>query len=178
MLAFAVGTAAAKDDDPWQNLNQLTRDHLYTLVTRDGSCVLGTMTNVTDQTVDVRRPDKGVVTLDRGDVIRVTDGPNPFDILYSSRSAWRDVRSIPRKHDSREGARVVTRDGKGYSGGVIEVSESAITIEASGKQKAIPKSEVAQIYYMRSSRSAAGRSTMRRNWLTSRCSTRVSGPGF
>ncbi len=166
MLAFLfpqiVSWLTAADtarDRAWSTLNHVTHKRGYTFVTRRGDCIHGDIMAMSDRAVTlkiwrVRRHEKprfgkyGTVTLERANILKVLDGDEPVDVVYSARSSWADVRALE-KIGEDEAVEVVTRRGKRYKAPRVTVGDDAVTLRTWNKPVEIPKAEIANLYYVR-----------------------------
>lgn len=90
------------------NLRHLPHANTYFVILRDGTCLQGTIQSVKPDSLSIVVPNPAakpnpnivaaprLVTVARLDAREVKDGYNEFDILYSGRSSWRDVQSVPK----------------------------------------------------------------------------------
>ncbi|MGB8494552.1 MAG: hypothetical protein WCE53_09155 [Candidatus Acidiferrum sp.] len=146
-LMLATQACAAARDDAWENLRHVTRRRNYTVVDRQSKCAVGRILSVTDHSVTLRTSQTATITVERANVLRVSDGPHTNDMVYSARSSWSDVQSIPK--NSRETARVVTKDGKEHEGKILEASEIHLILLLSGKRVELAKDDISRVEYVR-----------------------------
>ena len=153
IAAQVVGAAESTKDDSWQNLKHVRHDRAYTFVDRERNCIAGETVAVTQHSITLKRwnatgTNSTTVTLDRPNLLRVTDGGQAYDVLYSGRSSWSDVQGtqgIP----ASEAVLLITKDGRRHRGKLAEVSENYAKLRQWNKTVGIPKNDVAQVYYLR-----------------------------
>ncbi len=151
VLAVSVFASAQSTElpDSWSVLTKITHKRTYCIETRDRRCRLGKITEITPDhlTANLYTSTLGAsarVTFPRADVLRVTAGLATY---YSGRSSWSDV--IVLRVAGRARLKIVTRVGKTYNvKPPYSVSDEGMTLHASGKLMAIPKGEIARIYYV------------------------------
>jgi hypothetical protein len=142
---LAAGSIALPAATEWDNLKQVTHRRSYGFALRDGTCVTGKIVSVAADSVKINLPSPA--TLERSDVVRVSDGNHVYDVVYSGRSSWSDVVGIP--PNARSYLRVVTKDDNQHEGAAAQVGDSEITLDKKGKPEKIQKGDVARVYYVR-----------------------------
>jgi hypothetical protein len=145
VFLLAAGATASPAANEWDNLKQVTHRRSYGFALRDGTCVTGKIVSVAVESVKINQP--SAATLERSDLVRVSDGEHVYDVVYSARSSWSDVAGIP--PNARSYLRVLTKDGSQHEGAAAQVGDSGITLDKKGKPEKIQKSDVARIYYVR-----------------------------
>lgn len=126
----------------------------FTFLDAKGSCFHGRIVSLTSDRVAVRywsyekHPQPVMITLQRPDVRRISDGSKAIDIVYSGRSSWVDVRAL--QHiGSHEAVVLITKDGTGHKGRFSDVSDNDVKLMHGTKTVHIAEKEVAQVYYLR-----------------------------
>ncbi len=144
-LWLALAASGAQPDGAWGNLSSVTWRRSYTVLLRDGKRTYGRIVSVSADSVTLRPPDSKAQTViqKRSDVLRISDGNQPSDLIYSGRSSWADIQAIPPLH--AEHLLAVTKSGQRFAGKAGAISDAAITLDG----RTIPKADVSQIYYVR-----------------------------
>lgn len=158
VLLTLVGpfSALGQSKDGWKNLMKVRHDRVYTVLTRNGSCISGSIAEANDAILKIET----VLTNGRGiplgkvalttiklpNVLRVSDNSDvlPHDAVYSGRSSWVDVREA-HPYAKAEWLKIVLNDGHERRCKRSDVLDDRITCDAS----AIPKSEISRVYYVR-----------------------------
>jgi hypothetical protein len=158
MLALqAPGATEPAQQDSWDNLNHVTHRRTYTFVDRGSNCVGGEIVTVTDRSVTLKRldwlggtrPKYVTLTIERPNVLRIEDGGDVIDVVYSGRSSWSELQGFQHL-GSVEAVLLITKDGKRHKGKLVEVSDKQVKLAHSNKTSEITKAEVSQVYYIRS----------------------------
>ena len=159
MLLLTVAgpfSALGQSEDGWKNLTKVRHDRGYTVLTRNGSCISGSIAEANDAILKIetvltngRGIPLGKVALTaikRPDVLRVSDNSDvlPHDAVYSGRSSWVDVREA-HPYPTSEWLKIVLSDGHERRCKRSEVFDDRINCDAN----AIPKSEISRLYYVR-----------------------------
>jgi hypothetical protein len=90
-----------------------------TFMKRDGTCVDGPIATITPKSVTVQPPQKAPVTIQRSDLLRVTQEDA---VLFSARSSWADVEAV--QLSPHESFTVKTRKGQLIQGRPLSVSDN------------------------------------------------------
>jgi hypothetical protein len=140
----------ADEPDRWEILHQVRQNREYMLVDRDLHCYSGKIARVTAQSVAIQDGKKPPVTIERKDLLRLGEFLTPASVIYSGRSSWADVQKLPHHppHDAVD-VRVVTHEGKEYSGKLIATSDTGLTVSAGHQKVDISKPVVSQVFYLR-----------------------------
>ena len=143
--------ALGGDADPaWKTVRGVTRKNSdYTAFSRDGRCANGRITALSDKAVTIQ-PDKGAaMTFAKDELLRVSDGTGPQDIVYTGRSSWFDVRQLP--DNDVESVRVVMRDGHKHQAKCrqVKTTEEGITLGDAKRPRTLAKKDVAAVHYIR-----------------------------
>jgi hypothetical protein len=146
-LAFSLRALGAAKDDPWENLRRVTRHRAYTFVDHESNCVTGQILTVTNQSVTIERPQAKNITVERQNTLRVTDGRQINDVIYSARSSWSDVEVISPK--TKERVKVLTRSGQEYEGKLVSASDIGMTLTHPSGNINLAKENIARVYYLR-----------------------------
>ena len=158
VLLTLVGpfSALGQSEDAWKNLMKVRHDRGYTLLTRNGSCISGSINEANDAVLKIETVltnGRGIplgqlalTTIKRPDVLRVSDNPDvlPHDAVYSGRSSWVDVREA-HPYPKTEWLKIVLNHGHERPCKRSEVLDDRLTCEPS----ATPKSEISRVYYVR-----------------------------
>src|SRR5437870_3107926 len=91
--ASAILAQDSASKDPWENLSHVTHRPSYDFVDRHFNCLTGEILSVMQNNVTLKRwetkagnhPSSTTITLDRKDVVRVIDGVQAIDVIYSAR---------------------------------------------------------------------------------------------
>ena len=112
---------------------------------RDGTCVDGPIATITPKSVTVQPPQKAPVTIQRSDLLRVTQEDA---VLFSARSSWADVEGVHLM--SRESFVIKLRTGKTVKGKPYHIEDKAIVFKHGWwPKKVYPKSDLVTIDYLR-----------------------------
>jgi preprotein translocase subunit YajC len=139
----ALGPAKA---DPWENLRCVTRHRAYTFFDRESNCTTGQILTVTDQSVTIKPPQGNNITVERRNVVRVTDWNGRNNVIYSAKSSWSDVEAI----NTKASVNVLTKNGRVCQGKVVSTSDTGITLMHSNCDINLAKEDIAQVYRVRS----------------------------
>jgi hypothetical protein len=140
--------SAQGQDDQWQNLKYPKKSVTYLVVTREGHCASGRL-SITGTSLTVVRPDKTSLTTTRDDVLRVNGGSlGASEILFSGRSSWADVMSLPHGHSWGARIRVLTTRGSKHAGEIDDIDESSVTLFHSRDKLRLAKGEIGQVYLL------------------------------
>jgi hypothetical protein len=91
-----------------------------------------------------------LVTVARLDAREVKDGYNEFDILYSGRSSWRDVQSVPKDLRWRgESLGITLKSGESVQGVPVDSTDSQLSVKQSKIGRDIAKADIALVDYIR-----------------------------
>lgn len=141
MLAGVV--SAKTPESEWENLEQVTWKRPYTFLLRDQTCVRGQIVALSADAVTVERSGDQSSPLKRADLLRVFEGTDPVDLVYSGRNSWKDIEGIhPREQEYLE---VILKDGSEYKGPGGAVSETGVTVNG----RKLAKVDVLRVYYLR-----------------------------
>jgi hypothetical protein len=149
-----VGAQEAKKGDSWENLTRVRHSPPYTFVDRERNCVVGGIVSVTDRDIAVERwgltatRPPIIVTMGRSSLLRVTDGWHSYDIVYSGRSSWSDVRGL-QGIPGGEHVLLITKDAKRHKGRLADVSETHAKLMQGNKTVEITKDDVSRVYCFR-----------------------------
>jgi|SRR5579862_8652082 len=153
-ISFLLG-----QDPSWMNLGHIDHGNTYYLILRNGSCLQGTIRSVNPDTLSLAVLNPGsknrtdvataprLVTVARSDALQVKDGLNQFDILYSGRSSWRDVRAVP--SHSREYFSITLKSRESFSGEPTGSTDSQLSVKRSKSAMDIAKTDIALVDYVR-----------------------------
>jgi len=154
-LILAVQGFSATSPDPWEALRHVTWRTTYIILDVRGNCISGRIKSLTNESVTVKYfewshglPQPRTITLERSDVLRISDGQKPIDVVYSGRSSWADVRALHAIHPG-EAVLLITKDGTRHKGRFSEVPDSEVKLKQGAKTVQIAKSDVSQVYYIR-----------------------------
>jgi hypothetical protein len=86
-------------------------------------------------------------TIDRSRVLRVIDGGQSYDILYSGRSSWSDVGGL-QGIAAGEAVLLITKDARRPKVSWLRSDKDA-KLRQCNKMIAIPKADVSRVYYLR-----------------------------
>jgi hypothetical protein len=145
-LALSSSTVGLARDDPWENLRRVTRHRAYTFVDRESSCITGQILVVTYQSVTIKPVQANNITMERRNVVRVTDWNGTNNVIYSAKSSWSDVEAI----QAKASAKVLTKNGRAYEGKIVSASDTGMTLLHPVGNTNLAKEDIAQVYYVRS----------------------------
>ncbi len=156
MALLASACAFGELGDGWGNLTKVRHDRGYTVLTRDGACISGSLTELDDAglRIDTVLTDGrgirqgGVVStkVRRSDVLRASDNSilTSHDSVYSGRSSWADVRDA-RPDNKAEWLKIVRNDGRERRCNRPEVLDDRIRCGTS----TVAKAAISRVYYVR-----------------------------
>lgn len=158
LLSLTPSRAKAGTRNQWNNLRLIRHDNVYKFALRGGKCLSGQIATVADDAVGIRitelplakskRAKVPVVRIKREDLIRVKDGMNFIDIVYSERSSWSDLLNL-RDIDPGEYLLVVKKGLKQVKGKLASGTQADLTLRRWGNSHVIAKSDVSLVYYVR-----------------------------
>jgi len=112
---------------------------------RDGTCVDGPISNITPKAVTVQPIQKPPVTIQRGDLLQVTQEDA---VLFSARSSWADVEAV--QLSPHESFIVKTRKSQLIQGRPLSVSDKGFVYKwFFGLKKRYPKDQIVAVDYLR-----------------------------
>lgn len=155
LATFGIPTRSqaksSKEEDPWLLLNKITHKRTYTIETRDGQCVWGTIKTVTPDRLTAKvnslygTSDAVMRTFIRNDVLHIGGSVYQVRLYYSGRSSWSDSAAF--HAFGREGLKIVAESGETYDvKPPYIVSDDGIATTALGKHVNFPKKDIARIY--------------------------------
>ena len=116
-----------------------------TLIKRDGSCVDGPIAAITPKAVTVQPQQNPPVTIQRGDLLQVTQEDA---VLFSARSSWADVEAV--QLSPHESFIVKTRKGVLISGRPLSISDKGFIYKRFlWLKKRYPKDQIVAVDYLR-----------------------------
>jgi hypothetical protein len=147
------GSAADFTGESWDNLRQLTHRATFIFMSKDRSCVAGTIDEVSDDAVVVvvARKTRHSVTVHRPDLLRVNYGTWGAGVLFSSRSSWLDLSALISRKPANFHPKLSIQTksgGRRYEGKLASVSDSILTLDSNHKVIDIPKAEIATASYI------------------------------
>jgi hypothetical protein len=136
------------------NLGHINRGNNYHVILRNGTCVTGKIQSVNPDSMLVVNSNEGSSTVryskarvTRLDVLQIKDGLKQCDILYSARSSWSDVQSVP--SSSREYLSVTLKSGSSIEGKPTSATDSQLSIKKFNAVSDIAKTDIAFVHYIR-----------------------------
>lgn len=156
LLALLLPIALAADKDPWTQLGAIARDNLYTIAVRSGRCEQGYITNLDGSSLTISTdlpPTRKTashghdVAILRSDIIRIGDGTEIHNIIYSGRSSWVDVQASP--VGPREHLMVALKSGRQVNIAPVATSASDLTFKSAGKSVIVRKLDISRVFYVR-----------------------------
>ena len=139
-LSLASSLHGADLSDGWENLRHITKDHLYSLVLREGKCKWLSIGS-SDNAQLVLEQASGKLSVQRRDVLQVSDSDSR--LVFSARSSWLDV-----KHSfigPGEFFQITTRAGQEFRWGHAVVQDDDI----SQAGKSVAKGDIVRVIYVR-----------------------------
>jgi hypothetical protein len=116
-----------------------------TFIKRDGSCVDGPIAAITPKAVTVQPQQNPPVTIQRGDLLQVTQEDA---VLFSARSSWADVEAV--QLSPHESFIVKTRKGVLISGRPLSISDKGFIYKRFlWLKKRYPKDQIVAVDYLR-----------------------------
>jgi hypothetical protein len=159
IATFLTGSLLLGQDPSWMNLGHIDRGNTYFVILRDGTCLQGKIQSVKPDSLSIAvpnpnaKPNPNVVAVPRLvtvallDALQVKDGYHEFDILYSGRSSWRDVRAVP--SHSRESLSITLKSGEAVRGVAAGSTDSQLSVRRSKAVDDIAKADIALVDYIR-----------------------------
>lgn len=125
-------------------LGETSKSSTLTFVTKNGTCLRGTISNANTASIIVQPFKRQPVDLHGDDLLQVSQGNA---LLFSARSSWVDV--VNTHLYPREFLIVVTKNGKRVKGTAVTVGSGGITIKHGLLTSIFPKTDVATVDYLR-----------------------------
>lgn len=134
----------ANPESPWDGLRHLSKRHIYTVLTRDGSCVTGNFVALTDNTFVIDQG--GEKPIPKAEIVRISAGDTAdvHTTVFSARSSWADVQALqsPPYYSS---LLLFTSDSRRFSGPLIGVSSDQLILMVDGKEMRFAKDFLARV---------------------------------
>lgn len=146
-VATVLADRPAVRDRDWNNIKHVTRKRNMAVVRYDGTCIIGRIKAVTDGAVTMLTLEGATITTGRPDVMRVEDDNEIYDVVYSGRSSWYDVKGM--SHNESEGLKITTKDGKTHEGRFAKATDREVTLLMKSGNVTFSKEEVARVEYIR-----------------------------
>ena len=142
-----VPVHASHAQDNWKNLSKVSKKTLLEFVLKDGSCKSGHIIkwDLSQLLLSVDKPQPIVIRL--ADLLEAGENPRPHDLVFTSRSSWKNVIAASPGHAER--LEVLVKNGQRYSGKPLSVSDGAIEMESSTGRRMIVKQDVSTVDYIR-----------------------------
>lgn len=152
LTAAAQGQTAPGPLPGWKEVKHVNHGLNYGVVRHNGSCVVGRIAKVSDDAITIQTTAGSKVTVAAKDVLRVEDGDHIYDVIYTARSSWHDVKGM--SYNEGEWLVVKTRDGQQHRGHFIEASDSELKLTKVKWAKdapvfTLPKSDIFSVDYDR-----------------------------
>jgi hypothetical protein len=156
LVALPLPIKVAAEDDAWTQLGSVDRSNLYTVALRSGKCGEGYIVKldrsfiIIDSDSPPRRKVATVhheVTIARADVLRIGEGTELREILFSGRSSWADV--LASHVGPREPLMVALKSGRQMEAVPAATSAADLTLKSRGKQIVVPKIDISRVLYVR-----------------------------
>lgn len=143
-LSVLLPVASAAEADSWMQLGAVDRSNVYTVVLRDRTCDQGLILKLDQSSVVIEGRSS---TISRDRVLRVGEGTDLHEILFSGRSSWADALACT--VGPRERLRILLKSGQHLD--VIPTGQSASELgyKSGGKDVAVQKSDVSKVLYVR-----------------------------
>lgn len=126
------------------DLANVTHSASFTFAKRDGTCIKGTIQNVSGRTVTVQPFQHAPVIIQRDDLLRVGHGDA---LLYSARSSWDDVMGV--LPYPREELAIVLKDGRRTKGKSLKIATDSITLRHAFSTTTYLKKNISSVDYLR-----------------------------
>jgi hypothetical protein len=156
IATFLTSSLLLGQDASWMKLGLIDRGTTYSVILRNGTCVQGTIRSVNPDLLTLATPAKNgatnivaprILKVARLDVLQVKDGLGAFDVVFSGRSSWRDVQSIP--HRTREYPSITLKSGKLVRGELVGSTDFQLSVKQSSAAMNIAKTDIAFVDYIR-----------------------------
>jgi hypothetical protein len=143
---LALTGLAGPGETSWDILRRLPKNHLYTVLNRNGACVTGTFVSLSDIEIVLALPQKGERSFSRADILRISLGETAdvHSAVYSARSSWSDLLALqtpPYYSDLM----VVTSDNRQFKGPLLAVSTDQLTLYVDNHEMRFTKEYVDRV---------------------------------
>ena len=157
-----LSQAPPSPDTAWQEVQDLTHRNAFTFIQRDGSCITGEIKAVKINDIVVKTSGSDKAALPKAGLSRILVGPiepGPGDpqtavlrTLYSGTSSWDDILQLGEVVHTAPTHKifvvVTMQDGTVRKGDLRNATESEVTLNTSGNQIAIAKSEIRDVDFI------------------------------
>jgi hypothetical protein len=117
----------------------------FTFMKKDGSCVDGPISRIDPKVVTIRQYQKPPVTIQRNDLLQISQGDA---LVYSARSSWADVEAVHLL--AHESLMLKIRNGKVVKGRPFLVTPNGIVFkQAFWRKKLYDKDQIVTVDYLR-----------------------------
>ncbi len=144
ILGLLLASACARAQSPSGTLEGTSHSSTLIFVTKDGTCLRGTVSKADAASITVQPFKQQPVRLQRDTLLQVSQGNA---LLLSTRSSWLDV--VNTHLYPREFLTVVTKSGKQVKGTVVAVGSVGITIKHGLTTSVFSKADIASVDYFR-----------------------------
>lgn len=156
LCSIQAAYSSAQDSyNGWENLSKITHDTQYSILEKDRSCYFGKIVQVSESSLQWRdlptqtNRNPATRTIQRSDIVLISEsGASIHDSVFSGRSSWNSLKEAAPK-GPREYLLIVSKSSDHHKSKKFVVNEDSIVLQDSGKDVAIAKSNVAQVYYVR-----------------------------
>jgi hypothetical protein len=145
-LLFAVSVVAGPGETSWNVLARLPKHHIYTILSRNGTCVTGAFVSADDRQIvlDAQQGERGVA---RTEILRISLGQTAdiHSTVYSARSSWADLlalQSPPYYSDLM----VITSDNRQFRGPLLGVSAGQLSLFVDNHEMRFAKEYVDRVF--------------------------------
>lgn len=125
-------------------LKHVTHSASLTFFLKNGACICGTISKVDANAIIVNRTPQGPITLQRDNLLQVSQGTA---LLFSARSSWSDVVHTP--VNSHEEYILNLKNGKQVRGRPAKVTGDSITLKHAFSRTTYSKSSITTVTYLR-----------------------------
>ena len=141
-VLLAAAALPAHSESPWEALKHLSKHHVYTVLSRDGSCFSGSFVSISDNFIALNGRQ-----FNRPDILRISAGETPdvHTAVFSGRSSWADLEALqsPPYYSS---LMVITTDERQFTGPLIGVASDQLTLMVEGKEMRFAKEFLARVF--------------------------------
>jgi hypothetical protein len=127
------------------SLQNVTHSASLTFMKKDGSCVDGPISRIDPKTVTIQQYQKPPVTIQRSDLVQVSQGDA---LVFSARSSWADVQAVHLL--PRELFLLKIRNGRAIKGRPLRVTQDGLVFKRGlWMKKRYGKAQIVTVDYLR-----------------------------
>lgn len=142
-IAFAPIARTQQAPDP---LRHVSHSATLTFVQRDGTCIDGSISEITATTITVQSHGKPLLTIGHADLVQISQGSA---LLFTASNSWSNVEQQAGQVYPREAFVLKLRSGKVLKGKPTRVSPDTISLKHGFVTTEYRKDQVATVDYLR-----------------------------